>query len=253
MNSIPDELRTRHELLHTEDISRKMQFGPEYVSMLGGFGKRDKGSNVTLLHSIRDTDLIIDDIIAHEDAKGNTVFTPRSFSKETDEVLLSNTARYVINISDTVIMLYADDVRLKVGYGMAIGKNKPTLVIYSGLDVKKQLSQWDATSDLDKRKQDERIISHSAWSDYVKEWSNFLAFTPAKIELDYNNTLPEKESVPELTTFGAVTFGILLSTNKSFTLKNYKEVEDAAMLEKESGQVGYSTVALRLHEWYNKK
>lgn len=51
MSPVPEELKTQYELSHTTDISRKMQFGPEYVSMIGGSGNREKKQQYNIITS----------------------------------------------------------------------------------------------------------------------------------------------------------------------------------------------------------
>jgi|GEM_PF-3378444 len=255
-NSTPSEKEVRLQLMKSNDLSQHIEFDSTGVICAEKIFENPKEKIVTLLYSVkRDDDEgweAVKAIIEHEEKKENAVYIPREFNAIADEVFMLNTTRYAINNSSKVAIVYANSTGIRLGYGMAIAKVKPTMIIHPEVGLETQLLDWDRPQDCRSKRMDNLSIFPEDWKGYEKGLTDIRAFTPAKISLDYvkENDLGD-DCTPKLTDVSAVVCGMLLATNKPFILTNYDEVKAAA--KKEGKHRGISSAMARLHEWYNKE
>jgi len=255
-NSTPSEKEVRLQLMKSNDISQHIEFDSTGVICVEKIFENPKEKIVTLLYSVeRDDDEgweAVRAIIEHEEKKGNFIYNNTEFNANANEVSMLNTTRYAINNSSKVAIVYASNTGIRVGYGMALAKNKPIMIIQPEIDLETQLLDWDRPQDRRIKRVDNLSSFPEHWKGYEKGLTNIRAFTPAQISLDYVNEIDLGDDwTPKLTDVSAVVCGMLIATNKPFIITNYDEVKAAA--KKEGKYRGISSAMARLHEWYNKE
>jgi hypothetical protein len=247
------KLRNLNDLCRTNDITKRLEFTPEYIPAVENFAKADYGDRIALIQSVRGAGSgepqFVQDFLDDATAKGKQVYIPKLYNYQEDQfkgVTICNNMRYVIQNSSLVAIGYNPDSEgSKFDYGIVLVTQKPVKLLNPDMTVNDPIYNW-----MRGQKDDVKLESFI----FDKVWINILACDKVELELKYipRPDKDEKPQAPALAPLSAIEFGMVYGSERPFKILNTAEVKEQARLEDSLGLFkSYSKVALMLNQIYN--
>ena len=252
------EQNKRLDLLLTSDLTKKIQFNPEYKKEIDYFFCMPSNKRIVLLHSVRgagsEEPEFITNYVKEQETKGYVVYIPKKYNFQKDEtggIAICNTMRYVIEKSGNIAIGYNPDSEgTKFDYGMVIyNNNKERIrVLNPKLDIYDSIYNWM----LDKREDEVELKKFIQDNVFPRISKNRII--PLKLKYAERPDKDGKKQPPSLAPFSALELGMIYATECPFQITNLNEVKEQSELEDKLGFFkSYSKVALKLHEIYSTK